>query len=1285
MSKLYYFPVLIIILSGVVFGQSDTYYSTINPDTTTFITILQTRIRSPYTKISYDQFDETNVANFASRDTVISGTTYGVFTDVYSGENCVYTKPFAWGSTYSREHTWCQSWFPVASTSNEYYSDQYHLFPVQQNHTNVIRSNHPLGIVKTVSSSYLEAKFGTDSLGNTVYEPRDCHKGDAARALLYMAIRYNGVSGFGDWTFNYLNNTTLPGASEGSEYIATLLKWNKQDPPDKWEVDRNNYVQSIQQNRNPFVDHPEWVNYINFADLSKISVTYSTEPTFKSSNIVVTKGSNSVTVTWAKVSSGTQTPSGYLLEGFRTNTYFLPIDGETYADKTTWSDSAAIVNLSYGTTSYTFTGVDTSKQFYFKLFPYNGTSTLRNYKTTGMADTLSLLQPMGGESWGAATTQQIVWSSISVSNVKLEYTTNGGTNWTTIIASTPASTGYYNWTVPSSVSSSYKIRITDASSSTRTATSAGTFSVTTSSATVTLMSPVGGETWYAGSSHSITWSSANVTNVKIEYSTNSGSNWTTVIASTTASAGTYSWTVPSTTSSNCYVRISDVSDAAVASTSSSTFAIAAAPTLTITSPVGGENWTGNSSHNITWTYANVTNVKLEYTTDAGTNWTTIIASTAASTGTYNWTVPNVASTNYKVRISDVAGNASASVSASVFTVTAVTGTLSLTSPVGGESWVGGSLHNITWASSNVTNIKIEYTTDAGSNWTTVIASTAASAASYAWTVPSTASANYKVRITDASNASITSISASTFTVTVSNSLTLTSPVGGESWTVTTQHNITWTSSGVTNVLLEYSTNSGTSWSTVIASTAASAGSYAWTVPNTISANCKVRVSDVSNSSLSSVSASVFAISSTYVSPYNLSAGLTYSQNYDSLGTTAAATLPYGWKVAKNTAVLQTIGSYASSNAVSTTANIAGNSMSNSATNGIYNFGAGVSSTATDRALGGISSSSASKNVNMFLALKNNGSSGLKGFTISYKVEKYRAGSNSAGFTVQLFYSTTGDSASWVSAGTSFKSSFTADASNTGYTTAPGDSSVIDNKTLVVPVAAGASFYLAWNYSVTSGTTFSNAQALGIDNVFITANADEAFPVELTTFTSQVTNNNVVLDWNTATEQNTAYFEVQRASSFGSYRAIGLVHASGYSNSPKSYSYVDKELVAGDYRYRLRIVDNDGSVEFSPESEARINPAANYVLMQNYPNPFNPSTVIGFSLPEAANVKLELYTAVGEKVAELLNRNVEAGYFAYQLNMNTFKLTTGTYFYQLSGAGNVTGQSFHAVKKLVYIK
>jgi hypothetical protein len=75
------------------------------------------------------------------------------------------------------------------------------------------------------------------------------------------------VSGF-NWTFNNLNTVILPGLSEDPQDLATLLTWHATDAPDAHEIARNDYIQSKQQNRNPFIDHPEWVNYINFNTLT---------------------------------------------------------------------------------------------------------------------------------------------------------------------------------------------------------------------------------------------------------------------------------------------------------------------------------------------------------------------------------------------------------------------------------------------------------------------------------------------------------------------------------------------------------------------------------------------------------------------------------------------------------------------------------------------------------------------------------------------------------------------------------------------------------------------------------------------------------------------------------------------------------------------------------------------------------------------------------------------------------------------------------------------------------
>jgi endonuclease I len=247
--------------------QMGNYYSSVDPASTNFIADLQNRIRSPYVKVSYDQYDETMITHFATRDTTANQR---VATCVYSGQNYAYTAPFAWYTVtpFSREHTWCVSWTPTNATSadNEY-CDQHHLFPVNQNSANAVRSNHPLGEVSTVISSYLDGRYGLDANGQIVYEPKDSHKGDAARALLYMSLRYDGLNG-ADWTFDYLNNVTLLNLGEDPQDIGLLLSWHALDQPDAYEMARNDYVASIQGNRNPFIDHPEWTQRIAFGDLS---------------------------------------------------------------------------------------------------------------------------------------------------------------------------------------------------------------------------------------------------------------------------------------------------------------------------------------------------------------------------------------------------------------------------------------------------------------------------------------------------------------------------------------------------------------------------------------------------------------------------------------------------------------------------------------------------------------------------------------------------------------------------------------------------------------------------------------------------------------------------------------------------------------------------------------------------------------------------------------------------------------------------------------------------------
>jgi hypothetical protein len=90
------------------------------------------------------------------------------------------------------------------------------------------------------------------------------------------------------------------------------------------------------------------------------------------------------------------------------------------------------------------------------------------------------------------------------------------------------------------------------------------------------------------------------------------------------------------------------------------------------------------------------------------------------------------------------------------------------------------------------------------------------------------------------------------------SITITSPNGGESWQVGSSHNITWTDNGVTNVAIDYSVNSGTTWTSLVAE-ATNTHTYSWTIPNSIAATCKVRVKDASDANIGDESNAVFSI------------------------------------------------------------------------------------------------------------------------------------------------------------------------------------------------------------------------------------------------------------------------------------------------------------------------------------------------------------------------------------------------------------------------------------------
>ncbi len=175
--------------------------------------------------------------------------------------------------------------------------------------------------------------------------------------------------------------------------------------------------------------------------------------------------------------------------------------------------------------------------------------------------------------------------------------------------------------------------------------------------TIHVTSPNGGENWKVGTNHNITWTyTGSIDNVQIQYSTNNGSNWTT-ITNSTGNGGSYSWTVPNSPSSQCLVRVSDT-DGSPVDTSNSTFTISAAVIagITVTSPNGGEEWTAGTQQTISWTSTgSIANVALYYSTNNGGHWGLITSSTA-NDGAYTWTTPDISSNQCLVKVADTDGN-----------------------------------------------------------------------------------------------------------------------------------------------------------------------------------------------------------------------------------------------------------------------------------------------------------------------------------------------------------------------------------------------------------------------------------------------------------------------------------------------------------------------------------------------------------------------------------------------------------------------------------------------------
>lgn len=384
---------------------------------------------------------------------------------------------------------------------------------------------------------------------------------------------------------------------------------------------------------------------------------------------------------------------------------------------------------------------------------------------------------------------------------------------------------------------------------------------------------------------------------------------------------------------------------------------------------------------------------------------------------------------------------------------------------------------------------------------------------------------------------------------------------------------------------------------------------------------------------------------------NISNGVTYSQNFDGLGSIAVS-----WT--NNTNL---VGWYAAYGLGSATVSL-GASTGSSTTGALYSFGA---ANATERALGSLASGGTGT-IYYGLRLKNNSDEELKSITITYTGEQWRRIKDAPAHTLSFSYRVSATEIIDIKAGTWINES------NLAFTTSNivGESGALDgnlaeNRTTIsytinVSVPVNSEIMLRW-VDIDDG---GNDMGFGIDDLSITAY--NTLPISLTTFTAKPIDKTILLNWKTASEKRNKSFDLQRSADGKNFTTITSIDGAGDSDVENSYSFVDENPYAGINYYKLVQYDFNGqSTSKIIEVDSKIEKAKMNVFATQS------SVDVNIVSPNRANAKVYLYDLEGSRLAEKsisLTKGNNALSFAQSL-------APGIYFVSLSTAEGMVSTKF----------
>lgn len=293
-------------------------------------------------------------------DRKTSGKVWDIYSDIpggtapyeyiYNTEKCGSTAASAEHFCYNREHSWPQSKFSWPnSTNTPGKTDMFIVYPTDY-YVNNQRGDNPYGKVGTPTKTFLNgSKLGNNTYpgapSGTCFEPIDSFKGDLARSYFYVSTCYrNDSSVFTTWEMATLV-ALKPWAA------AMLLEWHHLDPVSKKEIDRNNAIYALQNNRNPFIDHPEYADCIwGTANCSTTFVPNATSAT-QDAHLYPVPAVDVVHVSWQYASAAPVAVSVTDVAG--RVVYHAPVNAsgsELSLDVSAWPHGIYAVQLQYGNT-----------------------------------------------------------------------------------------------------------------------------------------------------------------------------------------------------------------------------------------------------------------------------------------------------------------------------------------------------------------------------------------------------------------------------------------------------------------------------------------------------------------------------------------------------------------------------------------------------------------------------------------------------------------------------------------------------------------------------------------------------------------------------------------------------------------------------------------------------------------------------------------------------------------------------------------------------------------------